>query len=126
MDMLRRLCKDGMEVLDLIDQAVQRSDGRPPETVDNINSLDSRPTGTSEQAAIRWLRKDRPDLLEKVVAGEMTAHGAMVEAGFSACSRPADRPPNGRDSGDQRAREGRNPRTNGIVGAGGEQEAYQS
>jgi hypothetical protein len=72
MDMLRRLCKDDKEVLDLIDQAVQRCDGSPPETVDNVNILDGRPTGNSEQAASRRLRKDRPDLLEKVKQGEMT------------------------------------------------------
>jgi hypothetical protein len=74
MDMLRRLCKDGMEALDLIDQAVQETprQGAKTDIVDNINEVDSRPTGTSEQAAIRRLRKDRPDLLEKVKQGEMT------------------------------------------------------
>lgn len=32
--------------------------------------------------AIRRLARQRPDLLEKVKAGEVSAHGAMVEAGF--------------------------------------------
>jgi hypothetical protein len=83
MDMLRRLCKDDMEALDLIDQAVQRPNGGDrksegaPTRVDNINS-DPVPNGTSEQAAIRRLRKDRPDLLEKVNGrrGESSQTGA--------------------------------------------------
>jgi hypothetical protein len=41
-----------------------------------------RPTGTSQSAALRRLRKDRPDLLELVLNGDMSAHGAMVKAGF--------------------------------------------
>lgn len=35
--------------------------------VDNVNDVESRPTGNTEQAAIRRLRKDRPDLLERVI-----------------------------------------------------------
>lgn len=50
--------------------------------VDNVNDVESRPTGNTEQAAIRRLRKDRPDLLERVKEGALSAHRAMVEAGF--------------------------------------------
>jgi hypothetical protein len=50
------------------------------------------PTGTSVSYALRRLGKHRPDLLEKVRAGELSAHGAMVEAGFicKAITIPAD------------------------------------
>lgn len=65
-DLLMRLCKDDKEALDAIDRAVQRPDGRPAVTLDNIQGF---PSGTSEQAAIRRLRKDRPDLLEEVKVG---------------------------------------------------------
>jgi hypothetical protein len=54
--------------------------------VDNINEVEARPTGTSHRAAIRRLAKERPDLLEKVKAGLMTAHAAMCQAG---CRRRA-------------------------------------
>jgi len=38
--------------------------------------------GTSRTYALRRLRKDRPDLHERVINGVMTPHGAMIEAGF--------------------------------------------
>jgi hypothetical protein len=40
------------------------------------------PTGTSAAAAHRRLREQRPDLHARVLAGEATAHAAMIEAGF--------------------------------------------
>jgi hypothetical protein len=52
------------------------------ESVDNIHGNNERPSGTSRQAAVRRLRKDRPDLLEKVKAGELSANAAAIEAGF--------------------------------------------
>jgi hypothetical protein len=41
-----------------------------------------RPWGNSAAAAIRRLRKDRPDIHERVLAGEITPHAGMIEAGF--------------------------------------------
>lgn len=65
------------------DKASKRPAHRP-KSVDNenggINSY--RPTGTSVDAALRRLRKDRADLHARVLAGEISAHAAMVEAGF--------------------------------------------
>ena len=40
------------------------------------------PTGTSESYAHRRLRADRPDIHQRVLDGELTAHAGMVEAGF--------------------------------------------
>lgn len=40
------------------------------------------PVGNMIGYAIRKLSKDRPDLLEKVKAGELSAHRAMIHAGF--------------------------------------------
>lgn len=77
-DLLKRLCRDDKEVLHLIDKAMRRKGGRP-KTLDIVQGF---PSGNSEQAAIRRLDKDRPDLLKKVKEGELTAHGAMVKAGF--------------------------------------------
>jgi hypothetical protein len=70
---LRNLCKDDVEVCDLIDEASKREGGgdkRSAEsqtTVDNVNS-DPRPVGNSRDAALRRLCKDQPDLHEQVIA----------------------------------------------------------
>jgi hypothetical protein len=45
-------------------------------------SSEKPPTGTSVSYARRRLKRERPDLLEKVEAGEMTANAAMLKAGF--------------------------------------------
>jgi len=38
--------------------------------------------GTSPEAALRRLRKDRPDVHQRVIAGELSPHAGMIEAGF--------------------------------------------
>jgi hypothetical protein len=65
------------------DRAQLRPGGRP-KTVDNGNSNinSSRPTGGSKAYALRRLRKDRPDIHARVLAGEISAHAGMIEAGF--------------------------------------------
>lgn len=83
--MLKNLCKGHPRALAAIEQATQRSVGHPESRsiVDNINDKPAeRPTGTSAAQALRRLRKDRPDLHERVLAGELSPHGAMVTAGF--------------------------------------------
>jgi hypothetical protein len=80
MDLVRRIAAADPVTLDLLDRAVQREPGRPG-TLDNIQGSDA-PTGTSTEAALRRLRKDRPDLHARVLEGVVSAHAAMVEAGF--------------------------------------------
>lgn len=83
---LTGLCTDdvpeGPRAREAITRACQRDIGvnQHSEGFDNIQTL--APTGTSESAALRRLRKDRPDLLERVLSGELKAHAAMIEAGF--------------------------------------------
>jgi hypothetical protein len=94
---LRRFCaadEDAIRLLDLLDASAAREPGNPTGnnqyTVeqsgidDNIHNSKDResPTGTSREAALRKLRKDRPDLHEQVVNGDKTPHAAMLEAGF--------------------------------------------
>ena len=81
MDIVRRLVRDDPVTLDLLDRAVQNPVGvnQHSEGLDNIQTL---PTGTSREAGIRRLRKDRPDLHAEVLAGRLSAHAAMVQAGF--------------------------------------------
>lgn len=85
--MLKNICRDDDEALSLIDKATQRKAGdwnthpEPDVIVDNVNN-NIRPTGNTKDAALRRLRKDRADLHEKVIAGEISAHAAMIDAGF--------------------------------------------
>jgi hypothetical protein len=44
--------------------------------------LEAAPTGNSRDAFLRRLRKDRPDIHARVLAGELSPHAGMVEAGF--------------------------------------------
>lgn len=76
---IRKLLVDDMGALDLLDQALQRPASM--RAVDNIHGTE-RPTGTSKDAALRKLRKDAPALHAEVIAGLLTAHKAMVKAGF--------------------------------------------
>jgi hypothetical protein len=69
--------------LDAKDQASQRPRGRPKNVSNGKADRNiSRPSGTTAAYALRRLRKDRPDIHAKVLAGEMSAHAGMVEAGF--------------------------------------------
>jgi len=87
---LKHLCQDDKEALDWIDKATVGKPGgdrRSQEYKTNVNNINNdsprkSPVGTSAAAAIRKLRKDRPDLHERVIAGEISPHAAMVEAGF--------------------------------------------
>lgn len=85
--MLENLCRSNKRALAAIEKATQRASGGDKRSesyqqtiVDNIHN--ERPSGTSESAALRRLRKDRPDLHAQVLANELSAHAAAVRAGF--------------------------------------------
>lgn len=89
---LRNLCRDDAEIIDLLDRASQRPAGRPSiQTGDNVTL---KPGGNAAAQALRRLRKDRPDLHARVLAGELSPHRAMVDAGFRrrTVSVPVDEP----------------------------------
>lgn len=83
-----RLCSGDVEAVELIDQVTQKGRGvhRGNQYTngndDNVQVSKPGPTGNDKRTALRRLRKDRPDLHARVLAGELTPHGAMVEAGF--------------------------------------------
>ncbi len=86
-DLVRRIVADDVVVLDLLDQALQSPHGgdrKSGEIKADVINLDSGsvPDGTSKDYALRRLRKDRPDLHGDVLAGRLSAHAAMVAAGF--------------------------------------------
>jgi hypothetical protein len=80
---LYRLCPN---LTDRLDKAFGRKT-RTDKITDNLyivqdsNDLEA-PAGNSKRAALRRLRKDRPDLHAKVLAREISANWAMVEAKF--------------------------------------------
>ena len=83
MESLKRLCRDDPEALDALDRVVQKPVGihKGKGDIDNVNITES-PSGNSRVSALRRLRSQRPDLHTLVLAGEMTPHAAMVQAGF--------------------------------------------
>lgn len=95
-DLLKRIVADSPETLDALDRALTGKSGTRTDLVNNVNEVvqPARPAGNRQDAALRRLRKDRPDLHERVLAGELSAHRAMIEAGFRArtISVPVSRP----------------------------------
>jgi hypothetical protein len=82
METLRDLCRKDIVLLDWLDKATAGRQGERTDLFDNIKDVSKAPTGTSQQQALRKLRKDRPDLHERVLSRGISAHAAMVEAGY--------------------------------------------
>jgi len=66
------------------------NDDDPPQFSFCFSSFSSR--GTSSAHALRRLKRDRPDLAQRVLKGEISAHKAAKEAGFRrpTLTAPAD------------------------------------
>lgn len=94
---LHDLCRRDTEALDLLDKVTQNPHGGDHKSkafnVDNINvdivnigDVDNihirKPDGTSVAANLRRLRKDRPEIHAKVIAGELSSHAGMIQAGL--------------------------------------------
>lgn len=83
LDLVRTLVRDDPVALDLFDQATKGQAGRRTDLLDNIQEVEVvAPSGTSREAGLRRLRKDRPDLHAEVLAGTLSTHAAMLKAGF--------------------------------------------
>ncbi|MGC4885675.1 hypothetical protein [Micromonospora sp. DT227] len=79
-DLIRRVIAEDTEALDLLDQALEDSPGSNR----TANNSEGRPKATPKELALRRLRKDAPDLHAEVLAGRLSAHSAMVKAGYRA------------------------------------------
>ncbi len=75
---LKDVCVRSPEARDAIDEATRR----PAHVHADVSNIHVRPAGTTMDAALRRLRKDRPDLHKRVLAGELKPNAAMVQAGF--------------------------------------------
>lgn len=73
---IRKMIADDETALDAFDAALQNPVGY------NITTQNGRSGGTAITQALRRLRKDRPDLLARVLDGELSPHAAAIEAGF--------------------------------------------
>ena len=78
MALVQRVVADDPVAVDLLDQALQR-----PSSIHAHNNVQGTeaPVGNSQAAALRRLRKDAPELHAEVLAGNLSAHAAMVKAG---------------------------------------------
>jgi hypothetical protein len=93
LDLIQRIVSGDADLVDLLDRELAGRSGTRTDLVDNINEV-GRPDGTSRQQALRRLRKDAPELHADVLAGRLSAHAAMVQAGLRSrtISVPSDRP----------------------------------
>lgn len=94
-EMLQRIIMDDPALSDMLDRQLQNPPGRPRKTLYNVQdsqdmpeeaasaaSIPAAPTGNSRGRALRRLRQDAPELHARVLAGELSPHKAMVEAGL--------------------------------------------
>lgn len=84
-DLVKRVVSDDPEAVDLLDRELQNPVGThlSRSDSDDITISDTAGgRGTSKEYALRKLRADAPELHAEVLAGNLTAHGAMVQAGF--------------------------------------------
>lgn len=80
-ELMKKIVADDPVACDLLDDALRNPHGGDRSKLDNIQ-LAGHPSGTSKEAGLRRLRKDRPDLHAEVLAGTLSTHAAMVKAGF--------------------------------------------
>ena len=68
------------KVRDLLNpEAAGHGGDRRSEQVDNVNMKQG---GNSESYTVRRLKRDRPELAQKVIQGEISANAAAIKAGF--------------------------------------------
>ena len=76
--LVRRIVADDLEATDLLDQALRQ----PVGTHTASNNVTSRGEGNNRAGALRRLRDQQPALHTAVLAGELSPHAAMVQAGY--------------------------------------------
>ena len=77
-DFIQQLCKGYVDVeLELANAITGKHGGDKSKSMDHTLAKT-----TLKQKQLMQLEKHRPDLLEKISSGELTANSAMIEAGF--------------------------------------------
>jgi hypothetical protein len=79
--------QDDAESLALFREAMKGESGRPSTEESHNNVMELKSVhGTSKSYTVSRLKRDRPDLFERVVAGELSANRAAIEAGYRQAS----------------------------------------
>lgn len=81
-DMIRRICGDDIQALDLLDKALRQGKGKRSAVKTSNRSIIKPSHGTTSAYALSKLRKSKPELHAKVLAGELSPNEAMIKAGF--------------------------------------------
>jgi hypothetical protein len=80
-DIVERLIKDDTEILALFRKATTRGKGQPKKSNGDIITIKPE-RGTSRAYLLERLQRERRDLFNKVLADELSANAAAIEAGF--------------------------------------------
>ena len=85
-DLIRRIVKDDAEALTMLTEALRNPEGgdkrsEAARTTVYIGHSD-RPAGNTKERALRKLRTSAPELHADVLQGRLSAHAAMVQAGY--------------------------------------------
>lgn len=87
MELIERIVETDPEAVVLLREARKRKAGRPARASDSGNNMtriaDRPERGTSRAYALDRLRRSAPELHAAVLAGNLSAHAAMVKAGFT-------------------------------------------
>jgi len=78
-------CRNHDEVAELIRREVEGAEYQPRGEDGRFlrsNNVTTEDRGNAPTYALRRLKRDHPELAEKVVAGKLSAHAAAIEAGF--------------------------------------------
>lgn len=87
------LLKDDAEALRMFREATTAPQGRPVEsTVEKNNNIIVKPKqGTARAYTLSRLHRQHPKLYARVVAGDLSANAAALEAGYRKPATPLDR-----------------------------------
>jgi hypothetical protein len=81
LDQFKQLIEHDVEALDLYQEALKRPAFRPVSALGQRTNY-AQPHHMSIAGILRRLKKDRPDLHAQMLAGEITANAAGIEAGY--------------------------------------------
>jgi hypothetical protein len=84
------LLNNDVEVLAMWREATTGKPGRPSKE-NNDNVIIKSKQGNSRAYALDRLKRERPDLFDKVKLGKLSANAAAIEAGFRKLSTPLER-----------------------------------
>jgi hypothetical protein len=88
---VRALLKDEPEVDAMFRDAITAAKGTNQYTKQDSDNITIHPErGTSRAYVLSRLKRERPDLFARVVAGEMSANAAAIKAGFRKQQSPLD------------------------------------